>query len=135
MTMAWSAAAFFAAQAQAVDWITAPSVFTHHPYTGERVTQFMPPKPAYAPAPLDYETSGYHHTRSSLAVGPGADHLHQVQRWGRPVRPYGEWQRPFRPYSVPYPLWGQPPPLVGVGVYNSDAAALNGPARDASLGN
>jgi hypothetical protein len=50
--------------------------------------------------------SGYWHTRSSIQAGGSADHLHVVEEWGRPVRPYGEWRFPYRPFSVPYPLWG-----------------------------
>jgi hypothetical protein len=121
----FGAMAGFGFPALAVDWITAPGAYTHHPYTHERISQFAPGEAAYAPAPLDYETSGYRHMRSTLGVGPGADHLHVVERWGRPVRPYGEWQYPFRPYSTPYPLWGRPAPFVGVYSLGNDAAAAS----------
>ncbi len=43
-----------------------------------------------------------------MQVGQSADHMHVVEEWGRPVRPYGEWRFPYRPYSVPYQLWGAP---------------------------
>jgi hypothetical protein len=93
------------------DWITAPSYYTHDPQTGERVRQYTPIGPFYTYAQSDYRKSGYRHTRSSLQVGQSADHLHVVEEWGDPVRPYGEWRFPYRPYSVPYPLWG--PPYAG----------------------
>jgi len=99
------------------DWVTAPSYYTHDPQTGERPQQYTPIGPFYLPPRSDYQRSGYRHTRSSIQVGTSADHLHVVEEWGRPVRPYGEWQFPFRPYSVPYPLWGAP--FVGPNWYGS----------------
>lgn len=102
-----------AASASAADWITAPSYFTHSPQTGERVAQYSPIGPVYAPQRPDLLQSGYRHTRSSLQAGNSIDHLHLVEEWGRPVRPYGEWRYPYRPYSVPYDAWG--PPFGGFG--------------------
>lgn len=100
-------------QSSAADWITAPSYYTHSPTTGERVTQYTPVGPVYNAHRNDYVQSGYRHTRSSLQQGRSIDHLHIVEEWGRPVRPYGEWRYPFRPYSVPYAAWG--PPFAGLG--------------------
>ena len=100
--------------AAGADWITAPSYYTHDPSTGERVTQYSPIGPFYTYARPDFLRSGYRHTRSSIQAGNSADHLHVVEEWGRPVRPYGEWRFPYRPYSVPYAAWG--PPFAGTGV-------------------
>lgn len=98
--------------AAGADWITAPSHYTHDPGTGERVTQYSPVGPFYTFPRPDYRRSGYRHTRSSLQAGRSADHMHVIEEWGRPVRPYGEWRFPYRPYSVPYPAWG--PPYAGL---------------------
>lgn len=95
------------------EWITAPSYYTHDPQTGQRVDQYTPIGPFYTFARTDYLQSGYRHTRSSIQAGTSMDHLHIVEEWGRPVRPYGEWRFPYRPYSVPYALWG--PPFAGLG--------------------
>lgn len=94
------------------DWITAPSYYTHDPQTGRRVDQYTPIGPFYTFGRTDYLQSGYRHTRSSIQAGRSVDHLHVVEEWGRPVRPYGEWRFPYRPYSVPYGLWG--PPFAGM---------------------
>lgn len=99
--------------AAGADWITAPSYYTHDPATGQRVTQYSPIGPFYKFPRPDYRRSGYRHTRSSIQAGESADNLHVVEKWGRPVRPYGEWRFPYRPYSVPYPAWG--PPFAGLG--------------------
>lgn len=101
-----------AATSLAADWITAPSYYTHDPRTGERVSQYTPIGPVYRWERPDYQQSGYRHTRSSLQIGRSIDHLHIVEEWGRPVRPYGEWRYPYRPYSVPYAAWG--PPFAGL---------------------
>jgi hypothetical protein len=95
------------------DWITAPSSYTHDPQTGQRVDQYTPIGPFYTFARSDYLQSGYRHTRSTIQAGLSVDHMHIVEEWGRPVRPYGEWQHPYRPYSVPYALWGAP--FAGLG--------------------
>lgn len=98
--------------AAGADWITAPSHYTHDPATGDRVTQYSPVGPFYTFPRPDYRRSGYRHTRSSIQAGGSADHMHIIEQWGRPVRPYGEWRFPYRPYSVPYPAWG--PPYAGL---------------------
>lgn len=90
------------------DWITAPSYYTHDPQTGQRVDQYTPIGPFYTYGRSDYLQSGYRHTQSTVQGEFSADHMHIVEEWGRPVRPYEEWQFPFRPYSVPYALWGAP---------------------------
>ena len=95
----------------ATDWLTQPSQFTHHPESGERVAQYQEIAPPTAPMASNFRTSGYTHTRSSLNYGASADNYHRVERWGDPVRPYGEWRFPFRPFSTPYPNWG--PPYAG----------------------
>jgi len=92
----------------AADWITAPSYFTHDPQSGARVTQYQQIGPVYTIAQPDYTRSVYRQTRSSIQVAGSADHMHVVEQWGRPVRPYGEWRFPYRPYSVPYQAWGAP---------------------------
>lgn len=99
--------------ASAADWITAPSYFSHDPQTGQRVTQYTPVGPAYRYERPDFQQSGFRHTRSSLQMGRSIDHLHIVEEWGNPVRPYGEWRYPYRPYSVPYAEWGAP--FAGLG--------------------
>ncbi len=109
-----AALACAAAPAAAADWMFEQSTFSHNPQTGERVTQYARPAPAFAPNRPDYLESGYRHSTSSIVTPLGADHTHIVEEWGRPVRPYGEWQFPYRPYSVPYPQWG---PQFGWGGY------------------
>lgn len=97
----------------AADWITAPSTYTHEPLQGERVAQYSPIGPFYYYQRADYLKSGYRHYRSTIQIGNSADNYHQVEEWGRPVRPYEEWRFPYRPYSVPYQQWG--PPFGGLG--------------------
>lgn len=108
LLVAGLAAAVSAGLASGADWITAPSYYTHDPQTGERVSQYSPIGPFYTYPRPDYVQSGYRHMRSSIQVGRSADHMHIVEEWGRPVRPYGEWRFPFRPYSVPFQLWNSP---------------------------
>lgn len=103
-----------AAPARAADWVSAPSYFTHDPNTGERCTQYAPVPPAYASS---YQKSVMHYTRSSLQVGSSIDMYHQIDEYGRPVRPYAEWQYPYRPYSVPYQQWGPPYGGLNIGGY------------------
>jgi hypothetical protein len=106
------------------DWVAARSTYSHHPQTGQRVAQYAPVGPVYA-APDPYVAqNGYRHIQNiitSPSAGRATDYLHVVEQWGPiPVRPYGEWEFPYRPYSVPYWLWGPPPPVVVVtpwGVY------------------
>ena len=97
------------------DWLTLPSTYTHGA-DGNRVVQYAEIKPPVAPFPSGFRTSGFTHTRSSLNYGASSDHYHRVERWGDPVRPYGEWRFPYRPYSTPYPNWG--PPYAGLGFGN-----------------
>ena len=98
--------------AQAADWLTLPSRYSHNPSTGERVAQYTKIQAPSVPQPSNFRTSGYTHTRSSLNYGQSADNYHRVEQWGDPVRPYGEWRFPYRPYSTPYPNWG--PPYAGL---------------------
>jgi hypothetical protein len=116
--------ALLAARADANEWITAPSYYSHDPQTGERLQQYTPIGPFYIQPRGDYRRSGYRHMRSSIQVGGSSDNLHVVEEWGRPVRPYGEWRFPFRPNSVPYDLWG--PPLPGF------AGGFGGPRSSAT---
>lgn len=102
-----------ASASRAGDWVTAPSYYSHDPRTGQRVQQYAPVGPFYTQAQGNYQRSGYHHTRSSIQVGTSADNYHIVEKFGDPVRPYGEWRFPFRPYSVPSYL--STPPFVGRG--------------------
>lgn len=105
--------AVIAQPAAAVDWLTAPSYYTHDSSTGQPVTQYAQIGPFYYPFRADYMRSGFRHYRSSIQVGSNADNLHIVEEWGNPIRPYEEWRFPFRPYSVPYDQWG--PPFGGLG--------------------
>ena len=98
--------------AEAADWLTMPSRYSHNPTTGQRVTQYTKIQAPSVPQPSNFRTSGYTHTRSSLNYGQSADNYHRVEQWGDPVRPYGEWRFPYRPYSTPYPNWG--PPYAGL---------------------
>ncbi len=103
-----------APRAYAIDWLHAPSKYTHDPQTGQRVAQFKPVEPVYMQARPDYLKSGFRYNRSTLRGANGsANYYHTVEQWGRPVRPYGEWKYPYRPYSVPYSAWG--PPYGGLG--------------------
>ncbi|MDP6442392.1 MAG: hypothetical protein QGG36_28200 [Pirellulaceae bacterium] len=97
----------------AADWVAAPSTYSHDRTTGARVDQFAPKRPAVSYLDANYTRSGFRHIRRSIQTKHGADHLHIEERWGAPVRPYGEWRFPYRPYSAPYDAWGPPPPLYG----------------------
>ncbi len=108
--------------ATATDWIASPSFYTHNPQTGERVWQYEPIAPVYH-YPSN-SRSVYRQSRSSLQIGDSADHYHAVDRYGGPVRPYGEWRFPYRPFSVPYGLWG-PQPAPGFGFGNPGFGAGN----------
>lgn len=103
--------------AVASDWLTAPSFYTHDPYTGMRTNQYNSPPPAVVAQGGNYQASGYRHFRSTLQYGPSADNYHRVEQWGPPVRPYEEWRFPYRPYSVPYDQWGAP--LAGLNIGNA----------------
>jgi hypothetical protein len=106
-------AGIVAPAARAIDWLTAPSYYTHEPLQGQRVAQYSEIGPYYYYSRPDYLKSGYRHLRSSIQLSGSADNLHIVEEWGRPVRPYEEWRFPYRPYSVPYDQWG--PPFGGLG--------------------
>lgn len=93
------------------DWLTLPSTYTHDA-SCTRVTQFAPIEAPTTPIAANFRTSGYTNTRSSLNYGASSDNYHRVQKWGDPVRPYGEWRFPYRPHSTPYPNWG--PPFAGL---------------------
>lgn len=101
-----------AASAAAGDWIYLPSTYSNSPETGQRVTQYAPLPPVYAPQREDYVRSGFRQQRSTIRAGGTLDNYHIVDRWGEPIRPYGEWLYPNRPYAVPYDYWG--PPFGGV---------------------
>src|SRR5262245_52351193 len=90
------------------DWIVKRSRYTHDPNTQARVTQYSQIGPFYANDMPNYQKSGFRYSRSSIQVGPSADHLHTIEEWGRPVEPYGAWRYPYRPYSAPYQAWGPP---------------------------
>ncbi|TWU47510.1 hypothetical protein Poly51_53100 [Rubripirellula tenax] len=94
------------------DWLTRASTYTHDPMTGARVAQYAQVASPAAPAVSNFRSSGYTHTRSSIAYGQSADNYHRVETWGDPVRPYGEWNFPNRPFSAPYQNWG--PPYAGL---------------------
>ena len=101
--------------AEAADWITAPSYYTHDPNTAERVSQFSPIGPFYIYTPPNYVKSGYRNYRSTIQAGGSADNVHVVEEWGRPVQPYEQWRFGNRPYgSTPYPAWG--PPYAGAAI-------------------
>jgi len=101
-------AAGAAQPARAIDWLTAPSYFTHDRVTAERVNQYAAIGPFYYYGRPDYIKSGYRHYRSTIQAGGSADNLHIVEEWGRPVVPYEQWRFPYRPYGSPYQDWGQP---------------------------
>ena len=94
------------------DWLTLPSTYTHDVATGQRVNQFAPIAAPTAPQATNFRSSGYTQTRSTINYGQSSDNYHRVEKWGDPVRPYGEWRFPYRPYSTPYPNWG--PPFGGI---------------------
>jgi len=105
----------FCSAATAADWATMRSTFSHDPVSDKRVSQFRPIEPPTAPGVENFRTSGFTHTRSSLNYGQSADNYHRVERWGDPVRPYGEWRFPYRPFSTPYPNWGTPYAGLNIG--------------------
>jgi len=123
------------------DWLTLPGPYSHDPVSGQRVTRYAPEESPQVPIAADFRTSGFTHTRSTIAYGQSADNYHRVEKWGDPVRPYGEWRFPYRPYSTPYPNWG--PPFgglqLGIGFGYPPVGALapytngNGPAANPPL--
>ncbi len=72
----------FSPLAQAADWLTLPSRYSHNPSTGERVAQYTKIQAPSVPQPSNFRTSGYTHTRSSLNYGQSADNYHRVEQWG-----------------------------------------------------
>ena len=102
--------------AQASDWLTSPSTYSHDPGSGVRLGQYQPIAAPSVPQPTNFRTSGYTHTRSTLQYGQSADNYHRVEKWGDPVRPYGQWRFPYRPYSTPYSNWGAP--YAGLNLYS-----------------
>ena len=104
------------------DWTTMASTYSHDA-TGQRVDQYAQTVEPQSMERPDFVRSGYRHTRSTLQAGFSADHYHQTESWGQPVRPYGEWRYPNRPFSVPYGQWGPQLPQVVVGgnQFNSNA--------------
>jgi hypothetical protein len=114
------AAVLFAATGQsahAIDWLTAPSYYTHDRVTSERVNQYAAIGPFYYYGRPDYIKSGYRHYRSTIQAGGSADNLHIVEEWGQPVVPYEQWRFPYRPYGSPYQDWG--PPYGGLGGFGA----------------
>jgi len=116
-----------ASPAMAFDWLTMPSKYTHDPVSGQRVAQYRPVDAPRAPQVSNFVSSGFTQTRSTLQFGASADNYIRNEKWGDPVRPFGEWRFPFRPFSTPYPNWGAPytgfgpnlnffPPVGGGGI-------------------
>ena len=87
-----------------------PSYYSHSQETGQRVAQYQPEEPAFAPCDSTYQQSGFRYFHSGIQVGNSEDHVHVVQTWGAGanIRPYGEWGIPFRPGATPYGPWGNP---------------------------
>ncbi len=104
------------ASAQASDWMTWPSTYTHDPVEGKRVDQYALPVEPRAQLRTDFQRSGMRHYRSSLQAGQSSDNIHIVEQWGRQVIPYEQWRFPYRPYGVPYGAWG---PQAPYGIINS----------------
>jgi len=99
-----------AALAQQASWVFRPSYYTHDPKTGDRVTQFAQPAPAYVREDPTYQQSGFRYSRSAVRVGDSYDYLHMVETWGQgeSIRPYGEWLYPYRAGATPFGPWGNP---------------------------
>jgi hypothetical protein len=110
-------------RAAAEDWLTWPSTYTHHPYSGQRVDQFALSEQPLSQQRSDFTRSGFRHFRSTLQAGQSADNMHIVEQWGRPVVPYEQWRFPFRPFGVPYDAWG---PQAPYGIING-SFGWNGP--------
>lgn len=101
------ASIFITVACNGADWLTLPSFYTHGE-NGARTSQYAQPRPPVSQVVSGYRTSGYRQYRSTIQYGQAADNYHRVEKWGPPVRPYGEWRFPFRPYSSPYGAWGAP---------------------------
>jgi hypothetical protein len=63
----------------AVDWINAPSYFTHDPQTGKPTSQYAPTPEVQIYQDPTYVKSGYRHYRSTLRGNGSADNLHIVK--------------------------------------------------------
>lgn len=75
--------AYYQREPSRPSWIFAPSTYTHDPYTGARVAQYMRPAPV---EPLDdprIVTSRYRRVRTNLRGSDGSfDSTYDVQNWG-----------------------------------------------------
>ncbi|MGD9126002.1 MAG: hypothetical protein PVH19_01380 [Planctomycetia bacterium] len=79
------AVAFFCTAADASNWVFRQAQYTHSPTTGERVTQYAPEAPVYAPTDPTYRQSGLilQNIRLRNARG-GIDQILLRERWGDP---------------------------------------------------
>ena len=78
-------AAFCCSAADASDWVFRQARYTHDPVTGERVTQYAPEAPVYAPVDPTYRQSGqiFQNARFRNASG-SVDRVQVRQQWGYP---------------------------------------------------
>ena len=99
-----------AAPAAEKSWVFRPSYYTHDPASGDRVSQFARPAPAYVREDPTYQQSAYRHSTTTRLYGESSDHLHIVETWGQgeSIRPYGEWLYPYRAGATPFGPWGNP---------------------------
>jgi hypothetical protein len=100
-------------------WIFRPSTYTHDPYTGARVAQYMRTPPV---EPLEDEraiTSRYRRSRTNLRGTDGSfDTYYEVQAWGNGRGGIdAEWERFHNAWKESYlqngfynqsPAWGSP---------------------------
>jgi hypothetical protein len=100
-------------------WIFRSSTYTHDPYTGARVAQYMRTPPV---EPLEDEravTSRYRRTRTNLRGADGSfDTYYEVQAWGNGRGGIdAEWERFHNAWKESYlqngyynqtPVWGGP---------------------------
>jgi hypothetical protein len=104
-------AALASVTAARADWVFRSSYYSHDSATGERVSQFARPAPAYSRVGGEgYLQSVYRQNTISLRGPDDADHTHVVETWGAgdQIRPYGEWLFPYRAGATPYGPWGNP---------------------------
>jgi hypothetical protein len=113
------AVAYPYAENEGPSWIFRPSTFTHDPYTGARVAQYMRTPPV---EPLEDEraiTSRYRRTRTNLRGTDGSfDTYYEVQAWGNGRGGIdAEWERFHNAWKESYlqngfynqsPGWGGP---------------------------
>jgi len=106
-------------ESEAPSWIFRPSTYTHDPYTGARVAQYMRTPPV---EPLEDEraiTSRYRRTRTNLRGTDGSfDTYYEVQAWGNGRGGIdAEWERFHSAWKESYlqngfynqaPGWGGP---------------------------